>query len=351
MSATNDGSIFGYCRRSAVRAAAAPVGASAYHPLMDLRIFTEPQQGASHLELLRAAQATRDGGFSAFFRSDHVLVMGDGDGLPGPSDSMVSLAALAAQVSDLRFGTLVTAATFRHPSMLAIAAANIDDISGGRLELGLGSGWFEAEHRAYGLDFGASFGERFDRLTDQLEILTGLWATPVGELFSHSGAHYHLQGAPGLPKPIQHDRTGTPKVPLILGGSGPKRTPALAARFADDYNVGFSDVAATTAGHDRVRAACASIGRDPSEIVYSAAQVVCCAPSEQQLSRRAAAVGRDLTDLRENGLAGSPAEVVDRIGRFAAAGTQRIYLQVMDHRDLDHIALLADQVLPQVRGL
>ena len=327
------------------------VGSTAYDPRMDLRIFTEPQQGASHAQLLRAAQATRDGGFSAFFRSDHILVMGDGDGLPGPSDSMVSLAALATQVPDIRFGTLVTAATFRHPSMLAIAAATVDDVSGGRLELGLGAGWYEAEHRAYGLDFGASFGERFDRLTEQLEILTGLWATPVGSTFSHAGAHYVLRGAPGLPKPVQHDRAGTPRVPLVLGGNGPKRTPALAARFADDYNVGFSDVEATTAGHDRVRAACAAIGRDAGEIVYSTAQVVCCATTDAELSRRAAAIGRDVAELRLTGLTGSPAEVVDRIGRYAAAGTQRVYLQVMDHRDLDHIALLADQVLPQVRDL
>jgi F420-dependent oxidoreductase-like protein len=318
---------------------------------MDLRIFTEPQQGASHAELLRAAETTRDGGFSAFFRSDHVLVMGDGDGLPGPSDSLVSLGALAAQVPEIRFGTLVTAATFRHPSMLAIAAATVDDISGGRLELGLGAGWYEAEHRAYGLDFGSSFGERFDRLTEQLEILTGLWSTPVGSTFRYSGRHYQLHDAPGLPKPVQSDPTGTPKVPLILGGSGPKRTPALAARFADDYNVGFSGVQDTTAGHDRVRAACAAIGRNPDEIVYSSAQVVCCGATDEELSRRAAAIGRDLADLRENGLAGSPAEVVDRIGQFAAAGTQRVYLQVMDHRDLDHIALLAGDVLPQVHDL
>lgn len=336
-------------QRSAGRCRSGPVFRAAYHPLMDLRIFTEPQQGASHRELVRAAQATRDGGFSAFFRSDHVLVMGDGDGLPGPSDSMVSLGALAAEVPDIRLGTLVTAATFRHPSMLAIAAGTVDDISGGRLELGLGSGWYEAEHRAYGLYFGASFGERFDRLTEQLEIITGLWATPVGSTFSHAGAHYRLQDAPGLPKPVQHDRTGTPKVPLVLGGTGPRRTPALAARFADDYNVGFADLEVTAAAYDRVRTACTAIGRDPGEIVYSAAQVVCCGVDDAELGRRADAIGRDLADLRENGIAGSPAEVVDRIGRFAAAGTQRVYLQVLDHRDLDHIALLADQVLPQVR--
>src|ERR1700712_4914307 len=261
---------------------------------MDLRIFTEPQQGASHAELLRAAQATRDGGFSGFFRSDHGRVRGDGDGLPGPSDSMVSLGALAAAVPDIRLGTLVTAATFRHPSMLAIAAGTVDDISGGRLELGLGSGWYEAEHRAYGLDFGASFGERFDRLTEQLEILTGLWATPVGSTFSHAGAHYQLQDAPGLPKPVQRDRTGTPKIPLVLGGTGPRRTPALAARFADDYNGRFARPRGAAGARPRARPACPAIARDPGEIVYSAAQVVCCGTDDAQLASRAAAIGRDL---------------------------------------------------------
>ncbi len=317
---------------------------------MDLRVFTEPQQGASHGALLAAARATRSAGFSAFFRSDHVLAMGEGDGLPGPSDSMASLAALAAQVPDIRFGTLVTAATFRHPSMLAIAAATIDDISGGRLDLGLGAGWFEAEHTAYGLDFGPSFGARFDRLTEQLEVITGLWATPVGETFSYTGAHYRLTGAPGLPKPIQHSAAGRPKVPLIIGGSGPIRTPALAARFADDYNVGFSDVKATRAGHERVRAACVAIERNPAELVYSAAQVVCCGRNADELGRRAAAIGRGIDDLTATAIAGSPAQIVDRLGTFAEAGTDRFYLQVLDLGDLDHIALLGEEVRPQLAG-
>ena len=317
---------------------------------MDLRIFTEPQQGASHSDLVAVAQATRTAGFSAFFRSDHVLSMGDGSGLPGPSDSIASLAALAATVPDIRFGTLVTAATFRHPSMLAIAAATIDDISGGRLDLGLGAGWYEAEHRAYGLDFGSSFGERFDRMTEQLEILTGLWSTPVGETFDHDGRHYQLTGSPGLPKPVQHDRSGRPHIPLVLGGHGPKRTPALAARFADDFNVGFSPLDVTTAGHDRVRAACEAIGRDPGDVVYSAALPVCCGTTPAEVERRAAAIGRDVDELRTAGLVGSPAEVTDKLGAYAAAGTERMYLQVLDLKDLDHVALLGAEVLPALAG-
>ena len=198
---------------------------------MDLRIFTEPQQGASHADLLAVAQATREGGFSAFFRSDHVLVMGERSGLPGPSESFVNLGAIATQVPDIRLGTLVTSATFRHPSMTAIAAAQIDDISGGRMELGIGSGWFEAEHTAYGLDFGSSFGERFDRLTEQLEIITGLWATPIGETFDYAGRHYTLAGAPGLPKPVQTDGDGTPRVPIIIGGHGPRQDTGAGCQF------------------------------------------------------------------------------------------------------------------------
>jgi len=312
---------------------------------MDLRIFTEPQQGASHADLLAVARAARDGGFSAFFRSDHVLTMG-GDGLPGPSDSFVSLGAIATQVPDIRLGTLVASATFRHPSMLAIAAAHIDDISGGRLELGIGSGWNEAEHIAYGLDFGGSFAERFDRLTEQLEILTGLWATPIGGRFEYSGRHYALSGAPGLPKPRQTGADGTPRVPIIVGGHGPKRTPALAARFADEFNVGFIDLLATTTQFDRVRVACESIGRDPGSLVYSAAHLLCVGSDEAQFARRAAAIGHDPAVVRSSPLAGTVAEVIDTLGRWAEAGLQRSYLQVLDLADLEHIALVAQEVLP-----
>ena len=317
---------------------------------MDLRIFTEPQQGASHADLLAVAQATRANGFSAFFRSDHVLVMGDGSGLPGPSDSYVNLAAIAAVVPDIRLGTLVTSATFRHPSMTAIAVAQIDDISGGRMELGIGSGWFEAEHTAYGLDFGTSFGERFDRLTEQLEIITGLWSTPIGERFDHSGAHYTLAGAPGLPKPVQRDAQGLPRVPIIIGGHGPRRTPALAARFADEFNVGFSDFEVSTTQVGRVRAACEGIGRDPDSLIYSVAHPVCVGSDEAEFGRRARAIGRDPDEIRgASPFAGTVAEVTDTIGTWAAAGVQRAYLQVLDLADLDHIALVGAEILPAVR--
>jgi F420-dependent oxidoreductase-like protein len=316
---------------------------------MDLRIFTEPQQGASYADLLAVARATRDAGFSAFFRSDHILKMGGVSGDPGPSDAWVTLGAIAAQVPDIRLGTLVTSATFRHPSMLAIAVANVDDISGGRVELGLGSGWYADEHTAYGLPFGESFGQRFGWLTEQLEIITGLWDTPIGSTFDFDGRTYRLEGAPGLPKPVQTGRTGTPRVPIIIGGHGPKKTPALAARFADEFNVAFSSLEVTTAQFDRVRAAAQAAGRAPEELVYSAAQVLCVGRDEAEVARRAAAIGREVDELRENGAAGSVAEVTDKLGRWAEAGVERVYLQVLDLQDLDHLALVGEQILPALR--
>ena len=309
---------------------------------MLLRSFTEPQQGADYTTLLRVAQATEEYGFDAFFRSDHYLKMGDVSGLPGPSDAWVTLAALARETRRVRLGTMVTAATFRLPGPLAISVANVDDMSGGRVELGLGTGWYEEEHTAYGIPF-PSLGERFDRLEEQLAIVTGLWETPAGKTFDFAGSHYRLAGSPALPKPVQR-----PRPPIIVGGTGAKRTPRLAARYADEFNVPFHSVEETRAAYERVRAACAEGGRDGAAMIYSAAQVVCCGRDEAELARRADAIGRSVEDLRENGIAGTPAEVVERIGHFGEIGAERIYLQVLDLQDLDHLALLASDVLPQV---
>jgi F420-dependent oxidoreductase-like protein len=308
---------------------------------MELRISTEPQEGATHAQLLGVARGAREHGFAAFFRADHVLPMSGQPAPPGPSEAMVSLAAIAAQVPDIRLGTLLTAATFRHPGLLAIQAANIDEISGGRLELGLGAGWYEAEHLAYGLPFGASFGERFDRLAEQLEILTGHWATPAGGTFDHAGTYYRLAGAPGLPKPVQRAADGTPKVPLVLGGHGPKRTPALAARFADDFNVGFAAPATTGAQIARVRSACEAIGRDPADIAYSAVQLVCLGSDPATLARRMAATGRAPEELQD-GLAGSAGQILAKLATFAQVGVSRMYLQVLDLSEIDHIAELGE---------
>ena len=305
---------------------------------MELRIFTEPQQGATYDDLLAVARAAESLGFGAFFRSDHYLPMG-GDGLPGPTDAWVTLAGLARETSTIRLGTLVTAATFRLPAPLAISVAQVDAMSGGRVEIGLGTGWFEAEHTAYGIPF-PPLGERFDRLEEQLEILTGLWATPVGGAFDHTGKHYSLSGAPGLPKPVQ-----TP-IPVIVGGAGLSRTPALAARFAAEYNVPFDSLEDTSAAFERTRLAAAAAHRDPSSLVYSALQVLCCGRDEAEIERRAAAIGREVGELRANGLAGTPRELVEKAKTFADAGATRLYLQVLDLHDLDHLELVAREVMP-----
>jgi F420-dependent oxidoreductase-like protein len=263
-------------------------------------------------------------------------------GEPGPSDAWTTLAGLAVETSRIRLGTLVTSATFRYPGPLAIAIAGIDEMSGGRVELGIGAGWYEAEHAAYGVPFPPT-GERFDRLEEQLAIITGLWETPAGEKFSYEGTYYQVTDSPGLPKPVQ-----SPRPPVIIGGHGPRRTPALAAKYADEFNIAFSGTDDVAAQFGRVREACAAAGRDADSLVYSAAHVVCCGKDEATLHRRAAAIGRDLADLRVNGLTGSPAEIVDKIGALAEVGTQTLYLQILDLDDLDHLADLAGGVLPQV---
>ncbi|MFF0523649.1 LLM class F420-dependent oxidoreductase [Actinomadura nitritigenes] len=308
---------------------------------MRLRIFTEPQQGASYETLLSVAKAAEDLGFDAFFRSDHYTKMGDVSGEPGPTDSWVTLGALARETSRIRLGTLVTAGTFRYPGPLAISVAQVDQMSGGRVDFGIGTGWFEEEHVHYGIPF-PSLNERFERLEEQIQIVTGLWGTPDGETFSFAGKHYTLKDSPALPKPAQ---AGGP--PVILGGFGPKRTPRLAAAYADEYNVPFHQVEDTGGAFDRVRAACRDAGRT-KPMVYSAAQVVCCGRDEAEIARRADAIGRRVDELRENGLAGTPAEIVEKIGRFGELGAERLYLQVLDLSDLDHLELLASEVLAKV---
>jgi F420-dependent oxidoreductase-like protein len=309
---------------------------------VELRIFTEPQMGATYDDLLAVARRTEDTGFDAFFRSDHYLTMG-GDGLPGPTDAWVTLAGLARETSRIRLGTLMTAGTFRLPGPLAISVAQVDQMSGGRVELGIGAGWFEAEHSAYGIPF-PSLGERFDRYEEQLAVITGLWRTPPGETFDFQGTYYQLSDSPALPKPVQDGG-----VPVIVGGAGKKRTPRLAARYANEFNVPFASADDNARLFAGVRDACAEAGRDPSSLVYSSALVLCVGKDETEIARRAAAIGREVAELREHGVAGTPAEAVDVLGRYADAGAQRCYLQVLDLSDLDHLDLVASEVAPQLR--
>lgn len=300
-----------------------------------------PQQGASYADLLRVAQATEAAGFDAFFRSDHYLAMG-GSGEPGPTDAWLTLAALGVQTERIALGTLVTSATFRHPGSLAVSVAQADAMSGGRVELGIGAGWFEAEHTAHAIPF-PPLGERFARLEEQLEIVTGMWGTPSGERYSFAGTHYTVSDSPALPKPAH-------PVPMIIGGMGPKRTPRLAARFAAEFNVPFATLDAAVEQFARVDEACAVIGRDPAELTRSVALTIAAGRDDAEVARRAAAIGRDVADLRAAGLAGTTPEVVDTPGRWREkAGVTRVYLQVLDLADLDHLELVAAEVAPQLR--
>lgn len=301
---------------------------------MELRIFTEPQQGASYDDLRRVAVTAEELGFGAFFRSDHYLTMG-GDGLPGPSDAWTTLAAIARDTTTIRLGTMVTSATFRLPGPLAIQVANVDDMSGGRVELGIGAGWYEAEHTAYGIPFPPT-GERFDRLEEQLAVITGLWSAEGP--FTHQGEHYTVTDSPALPKPVQRDgHAGGP--PVIIGGHGKKRTPALAAAYADEFNVPFTDVETARTQFERVREA--AQGR---ELVYSAATICCIGRDDAEFRRRAEAIDRDTDELRSVHLGGTVDEVVQRVGEWAEAGASRLYLQVLDLGDLDHLELVAAEV-------
>jgi F420-dependent oxidoreductase-like protein len=253
------------------------------------------------------------------------------------------LGGIARETSSIRLGTLVTSATFRYPGQLAISVAQVDEMSNGRVEFGIGTGWFEAEHLAYAIPF-PPLSERFARLTEQLELITGLWTCPVGESFDYAGAHYAVNHSPALPKPVQR-----PHPPIIIGGTGAKRTPRLAATFADEFNVPFAPLDTIKTQFDRVRDAVDAVGRPADSMTYSAAFVVCAGRDDAQIAGRAAAIGRELDELRSNSpLVGTPDEIVEHLGAFAEIGLQRVYLQLLDLSDLEHLRLFADEVQRQL---
>lgn len=305
---------------------------------MEYCLFTEPQQGFSYDDQLAFARSAETHGLDGFFRSDHYLRMGEGDPTPGPTDAWTTLAGLARETSRIRLGTLVSSVTYRVPGILAIQVAQVDAMSGGRVELGLGTGWFEQEHAAYGIPFPS---RRFDLLEEQLAIVTGLWSTPAGETFSFEGAHYRLDAAPALPKPVQSP------VPVIVGGGGPKRTPALAARFATEYNIGFVAEDVVAEKFAVVRAACESAGRDPGTLKFSVALPTILGADDRTIERRAAAIGQTREQF-DNGanLIGSAAQIADKVERLRAIGADRVYFQLLDLRDVEHADEIGTDLLP-----
>ena len=307
---------------------------------MQFCAFTEPQQGADYETQLAHAQRAEALGFDGWFRSDHSHVMGDGDGLPGPTDAWTTLAGLARETSRVRLGTLVSSATYRVPGILAIQVAQVDRMSGGRVELGLGTGWFAKEHAAYGIPFPE---KRFGMLEEQLAIVTGLWATPDGATFSFEGDHYSLLDAPALPKPAQR------QIPVIVGGGGPRRTPQLAARYATEFNIGFVDEATVAEKFANVRAVCLEEERDPETLELSVALPTMVAEDAATLRRRCEAVGIDPESPHDARLVGTPDEVAAKIERLRESGASRIYLQTIDMTDLDHLDLIARDVIARVR--
>lgn len=306
---------------------------------MQYCVFTEPQQGATYDTIVAHAQRAEAHGFHAWFRSDHYLVMGDGDGLPGPTDAWTALAGLARETSTIRLGTLVSSATHRHPGILAVQVAQVDQMSNGRAEFGLGTGWYEREHEAFGIPFPA---KRFGMLEEQLAIVTGYWATPDGATYSFEGDHYTLVDVPALPKIVQG------RMPVIVGGGGPRKTPQLAARYATEFNIGFRSLEGFAQVLANVRAICEEEERDPATLSMSIAWPTVVGRDSAEIARRCAAVGIDPASDHSERLVGTPAQVVDRLGALTELGVDRVYLQTVDMTDLTHLDLIAADVLTQL---
>jgi len=303
-----------------------------------MRVLMEPRHGARYDDILALALATERAGFDAFFRSDHLMGVDPADTSYQPTDSWTTLAGLARDTGRVRLGTLVTAATYRPPGLLATIVSTVDQMSGGRVELGIGTGWYEREHAAFGIGFPQT-GERFDRLEEELAIITGLWATTSAEPFSFDGEHFRVEANHSPPRGTQ-----SPHPPIIIGGAGARRTPALAARYADEFNGALGGD--LRARFERFARACEAIGRDPDEPRRSAVLPVACGTTAADRDRRAAVMGGEL--IIAHAAIGSPDEVTEQVRALGAAGADTVYFQILDIHDLDHLALLGAEVLPHV---
>ncbi|HEY9327694.1 MAG TPA: TIGR03560 family F420-dependent LLM class oxidoreductase [Streptomyces sp.] len=306
-------------------------------PTLVARVLVEPQQGASYGQVLNFAQAAEELGFGGFFCSDHYQRIPEvctGDGMPGPLDAWTTLAGLARDTKRLRLGALMSPVTFRHPGALAIQVAQVDAMSNGRIEVGLGTGWYESEHRARGIPFGSQ-AERNAQHEEQIAVLTGIWRAE--NTFTFHGRHYRLQDCPTLPKPVQQ-----PHPPLILGGKGARRSPRIAGRYADEYNLPSLTPAECRARYETMARECVTAYREPTHVVRSCTLTACVGRTAADVEKRAGVLGRSIAQLTTRGLTGTPQQAADQLAAYAVAGVQRIYVKVLDLDDLDHLELLAE---------
>jgi F420-dependent oxidoreductase-like protein len=310
------------------------------------RLMLEPQQGGTYAQMLRAVRAAEDAGFDAAFRSDHLLSIG---GPPRPAlEAWTTLAALSRDTTRIRLGTLVTPLTFRHPSVLAREITTVDELSGGRLEVGVGTGWFESEHTSLGIPF-PPMRERTDRLHEAVEVMTRLW---TGEPVSYDGRYFRLDNAVGLPRPVQDP------LPLLVGGHGGRRSTQLAARFAAEYNTTSIDPAGAAETFAKARAACEEAGRDPATLLTSWMGTVLVARDDATLRRRLrsaapwmGAPGASADDLLQrigpHSVAGVYEQAAEKLRAYLDAGAQRVYARTWDLDDLDHISEVITELLPR----
>ena len=303
---------------------------------MRLRVLLEPHHGATYAQILALAKAAEEGGFDAFFRSDHYLGIDADDLTYQPTDSWTTLAGLAVQTERVRFGTLVNASTFRLPGQLAVEVATVDQMSHGRAELGIGAAWYEREHQYFGIPFPA-LGERFDRLEEQLAILTGIWDTKPGERFSFEGKHYQVTDCASIPR-----WAARPKI--IIGGAGAKRTPTLAAKYADEFNGALGlDVRERYANFRRI---CEDVvGRDPATVRLSATVPVAIGRDADDLDKRLKSLGEPGARLLAAGVTGYADDVIRAVEDVASQGADTVYFHVYGPSDVAHIELLGEQVV------
>jgi F420-dependent oxidoreductase-like protein len=312
---------------------------------MDLCLMIEGQEGVSWPQWLALAQTCEQHGVPALFRSDHYMNLDGQHPERSALDAWATVNALAAVTSTLRLGTLVSPATFRHPSNLAKLAATADQISQGRIDLGLGAGWHEREHRAYGFDF-PSTRTRIEVLEEQLEIVLGAWTEST---FSFAGRHYRLEHLDAQPKPVQR-----PHPPLIMGGNAGPRSAALAARFADEYNTPFPSLEDVNTRRERIAGACERAGREPIPLSVMTGYLVGVdsrelrSRADRLVERRGGDAEALISDPPPGWIVGTVGDAAEQLRALKAAGVSRVMCQHLLHDDLDAVALLGSELAPRL---